>query len=124
MQITLNLADIGAKKIMMSDPRWEVSVYTTPSEQIEVRGGKYVLQEGNDPGVWTQNYIGGTGFSILCGPDGGVSARRYTGAYRRYNFNSFYDAVDWIISGTIYPPDYTPPEKEPPLQIKISPIGS
>lgn len=116
----LHLAAIGAKKIKSSDPRWVVHYHILSTGNIEITGFLFELQEVDSRPR--------DGFQILIYENGTVSSRRYRGNYTPFNFRSMYDAVDWIISGTSYPPDYISPEEEliekkEPFQIKVNPIG-
>lgn len=101
MYIDVVLAEIGAKKIRMSDTRWRVSVR-------EFSGG--VCVEGNleefrevQPGVWEKWNIQNSGFQIYGYNGGNTIARHVKPPFSWYVFTSFYDAVDWIITGTIVP---------------------
>lgn len=100
MQISLDLAKVGAKKIMLSDSRWLVYSGVQPNGTIWIHGMKWVFDEKDVARRHPGPPVPGSGFEILCYENGQVAARWETGNHEWYKFSSFYDAVDWIVFRT------------------------
>jgi hypothetical protein len=97
MEISLSLAELGAKKIKLTDPLWVVKACGGDFNIIEIMGAKYSIDKEG------LREIIGSRFSIWCLPN-----KKFVRAQRKYiTYDlSFYDAIDWIISGTTIPAWY------------------